>query len=197
MELQLRDHTEGKLQPSQERLAEKALAQAAERLDVPEQAEMSLTFVLNPEIRELNRDYRGIDRATDVISFAIEDDDDLANLPAEIRAELPVELGDLVISIDKVTEQALFLNHSADRELGYLLVHGFLHLNGYDHEEPADEEKMFTLQEEILDGLGQPVSKPKKTTPSPNHYAMLGRAFAKYLNKSATCVSTWWRPCSP
>lgn len=108
MELQLRDHTEGKLQPSQERLAEKALAQAAERLDVPEQAEMSLTFVLNPEIRELNRDYRGIDRATDVISFAIEDDDDLANLPAEIRAELPVELGDLVISIDKVTEQALF-----------------------------------------------------------------------------------------
>ena len=97
---------------------------------------------------------RGIDRATDVISFAIEDDDDLANLPAEIRAELPVELGDLVISIDKVTEQALFLNHSADRELGYLLVHGFLHLNGYDHEEPADEKKMFTLQEEILDGLG-------------------------------------------
>lgn len=154
MELQLRDHTEGKLQPGQERLAEKVLAQAAERLDVPEQAEMSLTFVLNPEIRELNRDYRGIDRATDVISFAIEDDDDLANLPAEIRAELPVELGDLVISIDKVTEQALFLNHSADRELGYLLVHGFLHLNGYDHEEPADEEKMFTLQEEILDGLG-------------------------------------------
>lgn len=154
MELQLRDHTEGKLQPNQERLAEKVLAQAAERLDVPEQAEMSLTFVLNPEIRELNRDYRGIDRATDVISFAIEDDDDLANLPAEIRAELPVELGDLVISIDKVTEQALFLNHSADRELGYLLVHGFLHLNGYDHEEPADEKKMFTLQEEILDGLG-------------------------------------------
>ena len=84
MELQLRDHTEGKLQPNQERLAEKVLAQAAERLDVPEQAEMSLTFVLNPEIRELNRDYRGIDRATDVISFAIEDDDDLANLPAEI-----------------------------------------------------------------------------------------------------------------
>ncbi|MEE6662196.1 rRNA maturation RNase YbeY [Limosilactobacillus fermentum] len=154
MELQLRDHTEGKLQPNQERLAEKVLAQAAKRLDVPEQAEMSLTFVLNSEIRELNRDYRGIDRATDVISFAIEDDDDLANLPAEIRAELPVELGDLVISIDKVAEQALFLNHSADRELGYLLVHGFLHLNGYDHEEPADEEKMFTLQEEILDGLG-------------------------------------------
>lgn len=154
MELQLRDHTEGKLQPNQERLAEKVLARAAERLDVPEQAEMSLTFVLNPEIRELNRDYRGIDRATDVISFAIEDDDDLTNLPAEIRAELPVELGDLVISIDKVAEQALFLNHSADRELGYLLVHGFLHLNGYDHEEPADEEKMFTLQEEILDGLG-------------------------------------------
>ena len=154
MELQLRDHTEGKLQPNQERLAEKVLAQAAKRLDVPEQAEMSLTFVLNPEIRELNRDYRGIDRATDVISFAIEDDDDLANLPAEICAELPVELGDLVISIDKVAEQALFLNHSADRELGYLLVHGFLHLNGYDHEEPADEEKMFTLQEEILDGLG-------------------------------------------
>ncbi|MDO4855529.1 MAG: rRNA maturation RNase YbeY [Limosilactobacillus gorillae] len=154
MEIQLRDHTDGKLTRDQSELSKRVLEQAAQKLAVPSNAEMSLTFVLNPEIRELNRDYRGVDRATDVISFAIEDDDDLAGLPEEVRAELPVELGDLIISVDKIEEQALFLNHSEERELGYLLVHGFLHLNGYDHEESDDEQEMFTLQEEILDELG-------------------------------------------
>ena len=71
-----------------------------------------------------------------------------------IGAMIPKDLGDLFISIDKVKEQALFLGHSEDRELGFLVVHGFLHLNGYDHEEPADEEKMFSLQEKILDAYG-------------------------------------------
>ena len=72
----------------------------------------------------------------------------------ELAAELPVNLGDLFISIDKVAEQAKFLGHSFDRELGFLVVHGFLHLNGYDHEQPEDEKEMFTLQREILDQYG-------------------------------------------
>ena len=153
MELTIYDHSQGMLTEHQTALAEELLAQAAAKLSLPSSAELSLTLVRNPEMKELNAKYRGVDRATDVISFAINDEEDLT-LPAELQAELPLDLGDLFISLDKVKEQALFLGHSADREFGFLLVHGFLHLNGYDHETPADEAAMFSLQEAILTAYG-------------------------------------------
>ncbi|WP_283574005.1 rRNA maturation RNase YbeY [Limosilactobacillus ingluviei] len=153
MELTIYDHSQGMLTEHQTALAEELLAQAAAKLSLPASAELSLTLVRNPEMKELNAKYRGVDRATDVISFAINDEEDLT-LPAELQAELPLDLGDLFISLDKVKEQALFLGHSADREFGFLLVHGFLHLNGYDHETPADEAAMFSLQEAILTAYG-------------------------------------------
>ncbi|HJG49150.1 rRNA maturation RNase YbeY [Limosilactobacillus ingluviei] len=153
MELTIYDHSQGMLTEHQTALAEELLAQAAAKLALPASAELSLTLVRNPEMKELNAKYRGVDRATDVISFAINDEEDLT-LPAELQAELPLDLGDLFISLDKVKEQALFLGHSADREFGFLLVHGFLHLNGYDHETPADEAAMFSLQEAILTAYG-------------------------------------------
>lgn len=154
MDLELYDHTQGELTSHQRELAEKLLAFAAQQLQLKDNDEMSLTFVKNPEIKEINAKYRGVDRATDVISFAINDDDEEIVMDDEMAAMIPKDLGDLFISIDKVKEQALFLGHSEDRELGFLVVHGFLHLNGYDHEEPADEEKMFSLQEKILDAYG-------------------------------------------
>lgn len=154
MDLELYDHTQGELTSHQRQLAEKLLAFAAEQLQLKDNDEMSLTFVKNPEIKEINAKYRGVDRATDVISFAINDDDENIVMDDEMAAMIPKDLGDLFISIDKVKEQALFLGHSEDRELGFLVVHGFLHLNGYDHDEPADEEKMFSLQEKILDAYG-------------------------------------------
>lgn len=154
MDLELYDHTQGELTSHQRQLAEKLLAFAAEQLQLKDNDEMSLTFVKNPEIKEINAKYRGVDRATDVISFAINDDDEKIVMDDEMAAMIPKDLGDLFISIDKVKEQALFLGHSEDRELGFMVVHGFLHLNGYDHEEPADEEKMFSLQEKILDAYG-------------------------------------------
>lgn len=153
MELTIYDHSQGMLTEHQTALAEELLAQAAAKLALPASAELSLTLVRNPEMKELNAKYRGVDRATDVISFAINNEEDLT-LPAELQAELPLDLGDLFISLDKVKEQALFLGHSADREFGFLLVHGFLHLNGYDHETPADEAAMFSLQEAILTAYG-------------------------------------------
>ena len=153
MELTIYDHSQGMLTEHQTALAEELLAQAAAKLALPANAELSLTLVRNPEMKELNAKYRGVDRATDVISFAINDEEDLT-LPAELQAELPLDLGDLFISLDKVKEQALFLGHSADREFGFLLVHGFLHLKGYDHETPADEAAMFSLQEAILTAYG-------------------------------------------
>lgn len=159
MDIEIYDQTDDQaVSQSQLQLAHDILDYAAEYLELKDNTEVSLTFVHNPQIRKLNAQYRGVDRATDVLSFALEDDSDDSPilLDPELAAQIPENLGDLFISIDKVDEQARFLGHSADRELGFLIVHGFLHLNGYDHEQKDDEEKMFKLQEEILNGYGLP-----------------------------------------
>lgn len=130
---------------------------SAKELSLADDTEMSVTFVNNQEIQEINREYRDKDRATDVISFAIEDDssDELANLVSEAMLdEFPRNLGDIFVSIDKANEQAKEYGHSFERELGFLIVHGFLHLNGYDHMIEEDEKEMFKLQRKILDDYG-------------------------------------------
>jgi probable rRNA maturation factor len=115
-------------------------------------SELSVTFVDNERIQEINRDYRDKDRPTDVISFALEE---LGEGEIEIvGADMPRILGDIIISIPKTKEQAEEYGHSFLRELGFLAVHGFLHLVGYDHEEKEDEEVMFSKQKEILDAYG-------------------------------------------
>ncbi|MBB1078335.1 rRNA maturation RNase YbeY [Limosilactobacillus sp. STM2_1] len=156
MELELFDHTAGQVTSAQQELVSDLLQFAAKKLALTDNTEMSLTFVNNPEIKELNSKYRNVDRATDVLSFAAEEagDETPIIMDSELAAELPVSLGDLFVSIDKVNEQAKFLGHSINRELGFLVVHGFLHLDGYDHENPTDEKEMFDLQREILDGYG-------------------------------------------
>lgn len=130
---------------------------AAKKLDLPDDTEMSISLITDEKIREINREYRQKDCVTDVISFAIEDgeDDDLPNFE-ELAEELdiPRNIGDLFIAPNHVAEQAKEYDHSFDREFGYTVVHGFLHLNGYDHIEPEDEKVMIKLQEEILDGYG-------------------------------------------
>lgn len=105
----------------------------------------NVIFVDNNTIREINREYRGIDRETDVISFALEDNED-------ITFEFGRLLGDIYISVDKMKEQALEYGHSELREMAFLTVHGLLHLLGYDHMTKEDEEVMFKEQELILDG---------------------------------------------
>ena len=99
-------------------------------------------------IHKINKTYRGIDRSTDVISFALEDDKTIKPLD-KIRV-----LGDIYICIEKVKSQATEYNHSFKRELTFLAVHGLLHLLGYDHIEEEDEKIMFAKQEEILDYYG-------------------------------------------
>lgn len=118
-------------------------------------AEISFTFTDNERIREINRDYRDIDRATDVLSFPmLEFDDD------EIDAEFETEngmvmLGDIVISIERAREQAGELNHSLRRELAFLTAHSMLHLLGYDHvDDPEGEKMMIEKQNNALDKLG-------------------------------------------
>ena len=96
----------------------------------------------------MNKTYRNIDRETDVITFALEDDDTII-IPNEERI-----LGDIYISIDKARLQAKDYNHSLLRELSFLAVHGFYHLLGYDHMTKEDEEIMFKKQEEVLEAYG-------------------------------------------
>ncbi|KAA0549371.1 rRNA maturation RNase YbeY [Bacillus sp. BGMRC 2118] len=133
------------------RLLEKLLEFAAQLENVHD-AELSVTFVDNERIQEINREYRDKDQPTDVISFAMEE---LGEGEVEIIGDsIPKHLGDIIISIPRTIEQAEEYGHSFHRELGFLTVHGFLHLLGYDHMNEEDEKKMFTRQDEILSEYG-------------------------------------------
>lgn len=112
------------------------------RLDI-KSAIFNIIFVDELEIQEINKNYRGIDRPTDVISFALEDGDDFRNPSVRV-------LGDIYISIPVAYEQALIYGHSRMREICFLATHGILHLLGYDHMEEEEEKIMFSLQEELL-----------------------------------------------
>ncbi|MEK3991235.1 rRNA maturation RNase YbeY [Robertmurraya sp. FSL R5-0851] len=125
---------------------------AQKKLQITEPCELSVTFVDNNRIQDINREYRGKDKPTDVISFALEE---LGEGEIQISgANMPRVLGDIIISIDKAREQATDYGHSVERELGFLAVHGFLHLLGYDHETEEEEKEMFDLQRSILDEYG-------------------------------------------
>ncbi len=107
----------------------------------------NVIIVDNDYIHKLNKEYRGIDRPTDVISFALEDEVD--NVKLDFRV-----LGDIYISLDKTYEQAKSYNHSFLRELAFLTIHGLLHLLGYDHMVKEEEEIMFKKQDELLNEFG-------------------------------------------
>lgn len=110
-----------------------------------EKCEFNIIIVDNKRIHEINKEYRGIDRETDVISFALEDNMDVQYTDFRL-------LGDIYISIDKCYMQASEYGHSREREICFLATHGILHLLGYDHMEPDDEKEMFDLQNKLLDG---------------------------------------------
>ncbi len=137
------------------KLFNKLLDLTAVREGVENGSEVSVTFVTNDKIQEINREYRGKDLPTDVISFAMEE---LGEGEIVLKgADIPRILGDIIISVPKAKEQANDYGHSYLRELGFLAVHGFLHLLGYDHETEEQEKEMFTKQREILNeyGLGR------------------------------------------
>ena len=108
-----------------------------------EKCEFNIIIVDNKKIHEINKEYRDVDRETDVISFAMEDEMD-------VKYDNFRLLGDIYISIDKAKSQAIEYGHSLLREICFLATHGILHLLGYDHMEPDDEKEMFSLQNELL-----------------------------------------------
>lgn len=119
--------------------------------EIEENCEVSVTFCDNEEIREINQKFRNIDRATDVLSFPLFDDD---GMNAHVE-ELDCMLGDVVLSLERAREQADEFGHSIEREIAFLTVHSILHLLGYDHElSDEDDADMRKRQSEIVDGMG-------------------------------------------
>ena len=104
----------------------------------------NVIFVTKDRIQQINHLYRGINKVTDVITFALMENQ------SEIFQGAEDELGDVFICVDRAIEQANDYGHSVEREIGFLAVHGYLHLIGYDHMTPSDEEVMFKKQDEIL-----------------------------------------------
>lgn len=119
-----------------------------EKLGLKAEYFLDVTIINNEEIHKINREYRNVDRPTDVISFAFQDEESEKELKGG-----PISLGEIIISFEKAEEQAKEYGHSLLREMSFLFVHGLLHLLGYDHMEKEDEIVMFNLQDEILGGL--------------------------------------------
>ncbi|KKO51521.1 rRNA maturation RNase YbeY [Paenibacillus sp. DMB20] len=140
-------------------LLDRILQQAGMAEGITE-GEVDLTFVNDAQIHELNKEYRGIDRPTDVLSFALneETDEELQIIyeldEAEDMTDVPDMLGDIIISVPRAKLQSEEYGHSLERELGFLFVHGFLHLLGYDHQDEASEAEMMGKQETVLEKVG-------------------------------------------
>jgi probable rRNA maturation factor len=115
--------------------------------EIAQRGSFSVILVTSKRIRSLNRDWMGKDRPTDVLSFPLE-------LEAPLSAEIPWQVGEIVISVEQAQLQADEFGHSLDRELAFLFVHGMLHVLGFDHMERAEEKDMFGRQKLILDKAG-------------------------------------------
>lgn len=128
-------------------LLQKGISKAIEVAAGPEDAEVSLTLTDDARIWELNRTYRGVDQPTDVLSFALQEQDE--EEPDIFGFEDNV-LGDIIISVERAREQAAEYGHTLEREIVYLAVHGTLHLLGFDHETEAEKEIMRHLEETAM-----------------------------------------------
>lgn len=128
-------------------LLEQYYKKTLKTLKIKDNFVLSLIIVGPRTIKSINRDYRGIDKVTDVISFALLDSG------KEIKYEKEIELGDIFVNRNRVLSQAKEYKHSVKREFVFLFVHGLLHLLGYDHMNPKDEKKMFDLQKKIVGDL--------------------------------------------
>lgn len=144
-----------------ETLIQKVIRYALDYESCPYEAEVNVVLTDNPSIHEVNKEYRQMDRPTDVLSFPMleydtpGDFDGLEDTDEYFNPETgELVLGDIMISLEKMKEQAVEYGHSQERELGFLVAHSMLHLFGYDHMEVREREEMERRQSEILDHLG-------------------------------------------
>ena len=140
--------------PTYEKTVEKVLHKCFEEEKLLNSKLMiTITFTTPDEIKKINKKYRKIDKATDVLSFPMFEKDELDKKIKNEDFLYEDVLGDIIISIEKVKEQAEEYGHSFERELSYMLVHGFYHLMGYDHIEEKDKKIMRPKEEKILNEL--------------------------------------------
>ena len=146
------NNEQDKLDPPEdfEKLVEDCTRAALEEEDIEDDVEVSVTLVDNARIRELNSEFRDIDKETDVLSFPLGDDEGFEVDP-DTDAIL---LGDIVLSLEKAKSQAEEYGHSFRREAAFLVTHSLFHLLGYDHMTPEEETEMFAKQEKVLEKLG-------------------------------------------
>ena len=137
-----------------EKVIKKVLKECFKEENIQDSGLYITITLANPDyIRKINKQYRGIDKATDVLSFPMFEKDEL-DRKIEAKDFLPEDvLGDIIISIPKVEEQAMEYGHSFERELSYMVVHGFYHLMGYDHIQAEDKKIMRPKEEKILSSL--------------------------------------------
>ena len=162
MTLNYEEEGEVKLPVDCEGLAKEVIEAALDYAECPYEAEVNLILTDNDAIQEINRDYRQIDRPTDVLSFPMidfEKESDFSHVEEAVEDYFNPEtgeliLGDIIVSVEKVIEQAEKYGHSRERELAFLIAHSMLHLCGYDHMEDTEREVMETRQREILAGEG-------------------------------------------
>ena len=146
MNCTVRNRTRDKQWKQYAPLFETIMQATLDELEKKEEYAISIILVKKRKIHEINRDYRGIDRPTDVITFAA--------MEGELYAmEDEIELGDIFINVDAVVAQAEEYRHSQKREIGFLFVHGLLHCFGYDHMNEEEEKEMTELQKKILDPI--------------------------------------------
>ena len=149
MEIEIRREPEHLTVSMEDMDAVRRVVETVGRLYGAEEAEVSVTLTDDAHIHVLNREYRGVDRPTDVLSFALMESEE-----PEIIGGASEVLGDLVISLERVQVQAEEYGHSALRELSFLTVHGMLHLLGYDHMEEDERLEMETEQRHVMEELG-------------------------------------------
>lgn len=149
MEIEIRREPEHLTVSMEDMDAVRRVVETVGRLYGAEEAEVSVTLTDDAHIHVLNREYRGVDRPTDVLSFALMESEE-----PEIIGGASEVLGDLVISLERVQAQAEEYGHSALRELSFLTVHGMLHLLGYDHMEEDERLEMETEQRHVMEELG-------------------------------------------
>ena len=140
--------------PNEESLIRNVVEKVLKAEKIVHDVDVYITLTNNQEIHEINRDYREVDRPTDVLSFPMYERDEIDKLKTEKTSDEEEILGDIIVSVEKVREQAEEYGHSFERELAYLVTHGMLHLLGYDHMIEEEKTIMREREEAILSEMG-------------------------------------------
>lgn len=157
MTISIDNRSDWELNHQYERLIEKTILESLHYEEFDEDCEISVSIVNNEEIKQINKQFRKIDKPTDVLSFPqllFEEGGVVESQIVDVNEKDEVVLGDIVISIDKAIEQAQEYGHGLEREIAFLTAHSMLHLLGYDHIEAQEEKEMFAHQKEILKKIG-------------------------------------------